>query len=196
MNFLAHIYLSGNDAKTLCGNFIGDGVKGKNANQYSRDVQTGIALHRFIDDYTDNHPVTAEARKIIRPDFRKYSGVVLDVYFDHFLGINWHRYHPEKLEVYVPKIHAVLDDFQPRMPEKTRRFFHYMKSYNWLLNYRDLNSLSDVFHGMARRTPFKSNMEQAVPVLRDKYVDMEQAFITFFPDLEAEAQEYLSEMRR
>ena len=79
MNCLAHIYLSGNDEELLFGNFIGDGVKGNQIDDYRPEIQAGINLHRFIDHYTDNHLVTAEARKIIRPDFRKYAGVVLDV---------------------------------------------------------------------------------------------------------------------
>lgn len=191
MNFLAHIYLSGTNPKTICGNFIGDGVKGNQVTNYSPEVQKGIALHRFIDHYTDNHPVTAEARMLIRPKFRKYAGVVLDVYFDHFLGTLWSDYHPENLEQFVDKVHNTLNLFEPNMPEKTRRFFHYMKMHNWLLNYRQLDALSRVFHGMASRTPFKSNMEQAVPVLRENYGEIEKAFEVFFPDLQKETQLFL-----
>lgn len=193
MNFLAHIYLSGSDPRTICGNFIGDGVKGRQVANFSPEVQKGIELHRFIDDYTDNHPVTAEARKLIRPAFRKYAGVVLDVYFDHFLGIRWDDFHHEHLEQYVDKVHETLDGFEPKMPEKTRRFFHYMKIHNWLLNYRDLETLSSVFNGMAHRTPFESNMEVAVPVLRENYAEIESAFLAFFPDLQQESRLFIED---
>src|SRR5690606_16098982 len=107
---------------------------------YPADVQKGIQLHRFIDTYTDTHRVTAEARKLIRPQFRKYSGVVLDVYFDHFLGVNWHKYHPQQLENFVEEVESILEDFEPNMPPKTQRFYRYMKSYQWLLNYRKLDT--------------------------------------------------------
>lgn len=191
MNFLAHLYLSGPHPETICGNFIGDGVKGKIEGIYPADVQKGIALHRFIDTYTDNHPVTAEARKLIRPHFRKYSGVVLDVYFDHFLGINWHKYHPQKLEHFVEAVELILESFEPTMPPKTKRFYHYMKSYQWLLNYRELQTLTEVFQGMASRTPFVSNMENAVVVLKEHYTELEDSFSTFFPELKDASEKFL-----
>lgn len=190
MNFLAHIYLSGNHPETLCGNFIGDGVKGKQALDYTNNVQRGIELHRFIDHYTDNHELTAEARKMIRPYFRKYAGVVLDMYFDHFLGANWSAHHRDSLEVFVPRVHNVLNDFEDQMPQKTQRFFHYMKMHNWLLNYRELDALSSVFKGMASRTPFESNMENAVPVLKAHYNEIKLVFDEFFPELKSACAEF------
>lgn len=192
MNFLAHIYLSGIHPETIVGNFIGDGVKGKQALEYSENIQRGILLHRFIDQYTDQHKLTAEARKIIRPHFRKYAGVVLDVYFDHFLGVNWSAHHHEELEEFVPRVHKVLNGFEDQMPEKTQRFFHYMKMYNWLVNYRELEPLSRVFMGMARRTPFESNMENAVPVLKMHYNEIHMVFDAFFPDLKNACVEFES----
>lgn len=183
MNFLAHLLLSGNDKPIIFGNFIGDGVKGAEMNEYPSDVQRGISLHRFIDYYTDNHDVTEVGRIIIRPAFRKYAGVVLDMYFDHFLSRNWDTYHSEPLEQFVARMHAILNERESQMPAKTKRFFGYMKSYNWLVNYRDLDSLAEVFSGMAHRTPFQSNMEHAVPVLEQHYEELEQIFTQFFPDL-------------
>ena len=39
MNYLAHIFLSGNDRCIQIGNFIGDGVKGDGYKQYPRKFQ-------------------------------------------------------------------------------------------------------------------------------------------------------------
>jgi acyl carrier protein phosphodiesterase len=191
MNCLAHIYLSGSDVELLCGNFIGDGVKGQQVQQYTPAVQNGILLHRFIDHYTDNHPITAEARAIIRPQFRKYAGVVLDVYFDHFLGVHWQHYHPIPLPQFVDNAHLLLDDFEPQMPEKMQYFFKYMKMHQWLLNYRNHEALDRIFKGMARRTPFESNMEMAVPVLQKNNKALEAAFRAFFPELEQAVQIFI-----
>lgn len=196
MNFLAHLYLSGKQPETICGNFIGDGVKGNISERYDPDVQKGIALHRFIDHYTDNHPITHEARKIIRPVFRKYAGVVLDVYFDHYLGINWNNYHPENLESFVNRMEKLLESFESEMPQKSRRFFAYMRSSRCLINYRDMDSLSMVFHGMASRTPFQSNMEHAIPVLRSNYDELEEAFQAFFPELITASEKFLLSKNR
>lgn len=183
MNFLAHLLLSGNEKSIIFGNFIGDGVKGAELNEYPSDVQTGISLHRFIDFYTDTHELTEAGRKIIRPAFRKYAGVVLDMYFDHFLSRNWESYNAEPLEQFVDRMTKTLDERESQMPAKTKRFFGYMKSYNWLAKYGDLDTLAEVFAGMAHRTSFRSNMEHAVPVLEQHYDELEDIFSQFFPEL-------------
>ncbi len=193
MNFLAHLYLSGDQPETLCGNFIGDGVKGNIAQQYDDNVRIGVELHRFIDHFTDNHDITAEARKIIRPHFRKYAGVVLDVYFDHFLGKDWHQYHPQQLEQFVAEKERILHDFSPEMPPKSKRFFTYMVASRCLVRYRDFDGLHQVFVGMANRTPFQSNMEFAVPVLKENYREMQQTFERFFPELQEASARFLEE---
>ena len=64
MNFLAHIYLSGNNKKVTIGNFIADGIKGKKHQNFSKNIQIGILLHRAIDSYTDAHPVFRESTKV------------------------------------------------------------------------------------------------------------------------------------
>lgn len=183
MNFLAHLLLSGDEKAVIFGNFIGDGVKGAELTEYPSAVQTGISLHRFIDYYTDTHEQTEVGRKIIRPSFRKYAGVVLDMYFDHFLNRNWELYKSEPLPQFISRMHAILDEREPQMPAKTKRFYGYMKSYNWLLQYGDLDTLAEVFRGMAHRTPFESNMEYAVPVLEQHYNELEEVFFRFFPEL-------------
>jgi acyl carrier protein phosphodiesterase len=190
MNCLAHLYLSGENTDIMFGNFIGDGVKGKQIANFAPQVQDGISLHRFIDTYTDSHQITADARAIIRPYFRKYSGVVLDVYFDYFLGNQWQKHHDSSLPEFVDNCYLVLDEFEPHMSEKTQHFFKYMKIYNWLLNYSNKQALQQIFGGMARRTPFESNMEQAVVVLNQHHRELELAFEDFFPELKNATMEF------
>ena len=56
MNYLAHLVLSGKNEEVLFGNFIADAVKGKSYLTWSKNIQKGILLHRFIDHYTDTNP--------------------------------------------------------------------------------------------------------------------------------------------
>jgi acyl carrier protein phosphodiesterase len=74
MNYLAHAYLSFNEPEILAGNMISDFVKGKKKFDYSLTIQQGIALHRAIDQFTDFHPVTQEAKSYFKKDYRLYSG--------------------------------------------------------------------------------------------------------------------------
>ena len=67
MNFLAHIYLSGDNEMIAIGNFIADGIRGKQYKKFQKDIKTGILLHRQIDTFTDAHPIVRQSTKL-----RKY----------------------------------------------------------------------------------------------------------------------------
>lgn len=86
MNFLAHLYLSGNKDHLIIGNFIADMVKGSQINGYSPTVKEGILLHRQIDTFTDAHVVVNRSKDRLRERYRLYAGVVVDMYYDHFFG--------------------------------------------------------------------------------------------------------------
>ena len=89
MNYLAHIYLSGDDDEDLMiGNYIGDCVKGRRISDYPFRIQCGLLLHREIDSFTDTHPVYLQSKRRFMPVAGHYAGVVCDVVYDHFLAKN------------------------------------------------------------------------------------------------------------
>src|SRR5688572_23110697 len=109
MNFLAHAYLSGDDEHVMAGNFFADFVKGKQALQaFDTGIARGIALHRQIDSFTDTHAIVAESKKRLKPKYRHYAAVIVDVFYDHFLARNWNDYHHQPLEIYVRGVYATL----------------------------------------------------------------------------------------
>src|SRR5882757_7102043 len=108
MNFLAHLYLSGNNEEILMGNFIGDHVKGNQLNSYPAKMRQGILLHRYIDTFTDSHFIMMQSKDRIRAYYRKYTPVITDVYYDHFLAANWKNYSDESLEEFAARIYRLL----------------------------------------------------------------------------------------
>ena len=97
MNFLAHIYLSGEDEGITIGNFIADGIKGKKYLSYPASIQKGILLHRGIDSFTDSHPTVRQSTARLHENYGHYSGVIVDILYDHFLAKNWEEYHEQDL---------------------------------------------------------------------------------------------------
>ena len=89
MNFLAHIYLSGDNDLIKIGNFMADGIRGKHYEYLPAEVQKGIVLHRAIDTYTDSHPIFRQSTKRLHHRYHHYAGVIVDVFYDHFLAKNW-----------------------------------------------------------------------------------------------------------
>ena len=189
MNFLAHLYLSGNDEDMILGNFIADMVKGRKIYGYDPKIVEGIHLHRKIDRFTDTHPVFRKSKVRLREKYRLYSGVVVDMYYDHFLAKYWSDYSYNDLKAFAGKAYSILKDNLDILPERARFIFPYMVEHNWLVNYADLESLKQNFGGMARRTPFDSGMEEAVGDLEDHYGKFEAEFREFFPGLVSYVQQ-------
>ncbi len=183
MNFLAHLYLSGDEEELIIGNFIADMVKGQQINGYGKGVVDGIRLHRKIDRYTDSHPVFLRSKERLRKKYRLYSGVVVDMYYDHFLSKHWSRYSHHQLETYVDKAYGLLESHFDDLPPRAQYILPFMIEHNWLVHYADLGRLGRHFAGMARRTPFDSGMERAVEDLRAHYDAFEGEFAEFFPEL-------------
>jgi acyl carrier protein phosphodiesterase len=185
MNFLAHLYLSGNDPKLMVGNFIGDFVKGRNLrDRFELRIAQGIELHREIDFFTDQHPVVAQSKNRLRPKYRHYSGVIVDVYYDHFLARQWDRFHSQLLPDFADDCYGILQAHSAISPEQVNMMLPYMIKGNWLVNYGQLEGIHRALTGMSRRTPYESKMDEAVFDLKTHYADFEKEFLEFFPALE------------
>ena len=177
MNFLAHVYLSGNNPKLLVGNFIGDFVKGKNAlENFEEEIVRGIELHRSIDAFTDKHPTVSKSKDRLREKYRHYSGVIVDVFYDHFLGKNWKDYHPQPLDTFASNVYKIIDNHYTILPAEVKNMFPYMKRGNWLVGYSFVEGIHRALSGMASRTTFVSKMEQASGDLVTHYDAFEQEF--------------------
>ena len=196
MNFLAHAHLSGNNQDVLFGNFIADAVKGKGFERFDTDIQLGIKLHRKIDSYTDRHPVFKETLDRIRNDFGKYSGIVVDIYYDHFLAKNWGQYHHLELAQFAKDVYYVLDQNYTLLPDRTKRLLPFLITQNWLVGYANLKDLQLVFYGMDRRTGLKSGMSNAVKVLEKYYDDINNDFDKYYPQLIKYSDETLLMLRK
>jgi acyl carrier protein phosphodiesterase len=193
MNFLAHAYLSGDDPKIMTGNFIADFVKGRQAlKSFSPEITRGIELHRLIDEFTDTHEVVSQSKNRLRPKYRHYSAVIVDVFYDHFLAKNWKQYHAQPLADFAAHVYKTIDEHHAILPEGVTYMLPYMKRGNWLVNYSRLEGIERALTGMAGRTPYLSKMEEAVDDLKKDYSDFEREFETFFPSLKAVCATFLS----
>ncbi len=189
MNFLSHLYLSGDSEGIIIGNFIADGVKGSNFRHFPEEVQKGIILHRKIDSFTDSHPIVELSKGRLRSSYKKYASVIVDIYYDHYLAKNWGNYSDIQLQQFTQNVYRLVKEHHVLLPEKSAHFAHYMMEYDILFQYSRLEGIQQVFNGMARRASFLSNMEHAVKDLQEHYLLFEEEFKRFFPEL----QQYIAE---
>ncbi|MFY0599625.1 MAG: DUF479 domain-containing protein [Cyclobacteriaceae bacterium] len=195
MNFLAHLYLSGDDHKTMIGNFIGDFVKGKDHERFHVKIKNGIILHREIDRYTDTHLIVKESKKRLQPRYRHYAPVIADVFYDHFLSANWSNYSDTTLIEYTEAFYDLTEHFTSIIPDKALNVLKYMKAGNWLFNYQHIDGIDQALTGMSRRTKFESGMEHASEDLKLYYEDFKSEFEAFFPELIQHSKQFLISLK-
>lgn len=191
MNFLAHIYLSGTNERIQIGNFMGDGIRGKDYVHYHKDIQIGVLLHRSIDSFTDFHPIFRQSKYRLVPKFNHFSGIIIDMFYDHFLAKEWELYHHEKLEDFTQNFYHALENHTAELNQKTRNLLPYLTKQNWLVRYAHLTDLQQILKQMDQRFTLKSNMNEAVEDLYDHYPDFKREFHLFFKDLIIHAQSEL-----
>jgi len=183
VNFLAHIYLSGNSREILIGNFIGDYVKGKEYTKYPPGIQQGIMLHRHIDSFTDQHPVTRNSKKFVSERYGKYAGIVVDVIYDHFLSRNWDQYSDMSLTAFVRDRYKMLDSGFSFFPQGVKNWFPYFIKSNWLETYASFEGLAMVFTRMSHRTSLPEHSDYAVSQLSNHYDELKSGFFEFFDEI-------------
>lgn len=185
MNFLAHIYLSFNDDEITIGNFIADSIRGNKYKHLPERIQKGIKLHRFIDTFTDAHPTVRKSTKKLHKNYGHYSGVIVDIFYDHFLAKNWSTYSNVPLAIFVDNFYDLLENNYEILPDTTKHMMPYMIADNWIFNYSKLEGISKVLDGVNRRTKNKSKMNFAILDLEEHYVEFEKEFTSFFEELTA-----------
>lgn len=184
MNYLAHAYLSFGDADILTGNMISDFIKGKAQYSFPANIQRGIRLHRMIDNFTDFHPVTAKAKEFFRPKYRLYSGPFVDVVFDHFLANDTDAFANDGgLETFTQNIYNSLETSQSYFPVQFERMFPFMKSQNWLLNYRTIEGIRKGLGGVAYRAKYLDESQIAYEIFIQHYDELKEYYHQFFPEL-------------
>ena len=110
MNYLAHILLSGDNPEIIIGNFMADSIKGKQYKIYPEQVQIGVLLHRHIDTFTDNHHIVRQSTKRLHKKYSHYSGVIVDIFYDHFLAKNWDLYSAIPLDLFVQEVYQLFNN--------------------------------------------------------------------------------------
>lgn len=183
MNYLAHIYLSGDNELVTIGNFIADGIKGKKYKNHPKDIQIGILLHREIDTFTDAHKTVRKSTKRLHEKYSHYSGIIVDILYDHFLAKNWSTYSDIPLDNYCDDFYDSLKENYELLPSRIQHMMPYMISDNWLLSYSSIEGIQKVLEGMNRRTKNRSKMNLAVKELEDFYNEFESEFTMFFEEL-------------
>lgn len=183
MNFLAHLYLAGTDEELMVGNMLGDFVDSDFTRQYPPDICSGIYMHREIDKFTDHHPVFLRSRRRLDRRFRLLTGIIIDMFYDHYLAKHWQNYHPQTLEEYSRHVYSIFQKHQALLPARLKQMLPRMVSQNWLLSYRTERGISEALRGLATRLSRPNRLAESFGELQRLNGALENDFEEFFPQL-------------
>jgi acyl carrier protein phosphodiesterase len=195
MNHLAHCFLSFGDEDLLLGNFLGDVVKGHNWKKYPRPVQRGILLHRTIDFFTDNHPLTDRCVSRIRPFARRYSPPFVDILYDHLLAIHWEKHTMELFEDFAQNTYLQLGNRASEMPPILQERLPKMLAGKFLHGYRNREGLDWVLNRFTHRLTGQFDSQAISDAFFEEIDAFSEDFNGFFPDLVAHARLFLAQNR-
>lgn len=192
MNFLAHTYLARSERELVVGNFIADYLRGQAAvTALPPAVQRGVALHRFIDAFTDGHEAVRASYALIKPLQGRYASVLLDVFYDYLLVQHWDRYATEPLEGFAEWVYGVLLDHVALYPPFLQVRLPLMVADNWLVQYGKVEGLHFTFGKMAQRLRHAHRFEAATDDLLMHEAALSAHFQVFFPELVAAVEGWL-----
>ncbi len=162
---------------------MADGIRGNDYNNFPDDVKKGILLHRQIDTFTDSHLVYRKSKHRLHEKYGHYSGVIMDILYDHFLAKNWKNYSNEKLEDFASNFYKSLFDNEEILTEKTKNMLPYMYDRNWLVSYATIAGIEMILFQMDYRTKHRANMQEAIEELKQFYNEFEAEFTKFFKEI-------------
>ena len=194
MNFLAHIYLSSDNDLVKIGNFMADSIRGHSYDVYPMEIQKGILLHRSIDSFTDMHPIYRQSKHRLHEKYGHYSGVIMDIFYDHFLAKNWSSYSDENLGDYADNFYLLLKENYDVLTERIKGMMPYMIARNWLVSYSTIAGLEMIMFQMDHRTKNRVNMHESMVELQQFYSEFENEFTLFFEELRQHCADKLKEL--
>lgn len=183
MNYLAHLYLSEPHEEAWLGSLMGDFVKGPLDGRYGNEITRAIAMHRKIDVFTDAHPVVLQSKSRMSAERRRYAGIMVDVFYDHFLARHWQDFHEEPLAEFTGRVYRVLSRYHTILPEGLQRMAPMMTQWDWLGSYADIGSIYTALNQMGQRLKRENRLMDSADELVGNYAQLEADFRAFLPDV-------------
>lgn len=185
MNYLAHLYLADGSADSVIGNFLGDFLKGRLANQYDERILQGVRLHRRIDTFSDTHATALRSRNRMSPYRRRFAGVIVDVGYDHFLARHWSTFTDVALSQFTTTVYEMLLVNRRVFPQRVKAVLARMAAEDWLGTYQSLPGVGLTLDRLSQRLKRENPLKGAVEEIEANYDALEGDFLSFFPELVA-----------
>jgi acyl carrier protein phosphodiesterase len=191
VNYLFHLYLSGDDPDVLTGNFMGDFVKGPLLDRYPPRLRLGLQLHRSIDSYAQKHPLFTRSRQRLAPVFGLYRGILVDLYYDHFLATSWSQHSSSPLGRYLKRVRGEIEARSIYLPERLQGLVPVIFE-DMIPSYLDADGVGTALTRMSRRVRRSNPLAGGGAELKRHYQGLREDFLGFLPEVRQFAAETLA----
>lgn len=190
MNYLAHAFLSFNNEPITVGNFIADHIKLADAGHLPPEIKQGVLLHRRIDYFTDTHPLFIKSKRNFYDGFERYSGVLVDIYYDYLLAKNFDKFSDVKLDAFTKNIYSVLQNNTHHLPDSSKGFLNYVLQNDTFYEYSKIEGIEMVLKHLSYRINHGIFLNESVPLFLQYEKSIEEDFLNFFEDLIKDAKAF------
>lgn len=192
MNYLVHLFLSDPAPPCLLGTLMGDFVKGRIQDGCPSEIRWGIELHRKVDLFAHHSPDFRNSRLRIDDSFGYFRGIMVDVFYDHFMARSWRRYSEAPLPTFAGDIYDLLQRHLDDLPDGLQKVAPRMIAHDWLTSYRDVEVIGRVLKRLSTRLRRPNPLGRGLVELEKNYPEMEEDFDRFL----AAARKHVEELRR
>lgn len=191
MNWLAHVLLSPSDIDFQLGNLMADFVRGDDRMRMSGAFVQGARCHAKIDAFTDAHPVVRRSKARIHPRFRRFAGILVDVFYDHLLARHWDEFCAVPLREFTAEFQKEALLRCAELPRDAAAILQRIIEEDRLFSYREIGgveaALQRLSHRLNERWHRDIRLHEAVPGMGACDAELERDFLEFFPALVNEA---------
>lgn len=191
MNILFHLYLSGDDPELLVGNFMGDFVKGPLDDTYPHRIRQGLLLHRKIDTFAQGDACFQRSRLRLPQHYGLYRGVLVDLFYDHFLAKEWSSWSGVAFVDYLAWAQKIVEKHRgilpPRLQELALPIFKEI-----LPSYQKVAGTELALRRMSRRVRRANPLAEGGGELTRHYQELQSDFANFTPAAQQFAIDFIT----
>ncbi|MEY4385482.1 MAG: hypothetical protein RLY20_765 [Verrucomicrobiota bacterium] len=185
MNWLAHLNLSEASPQFRLGNMLPDMLPARELAALPPEFQPGIRCHVRIDAFTDSHPLFRQSVTRLSPRYRRFGGIIVDIFYDHFLSVNWSQHSAQPLRASVDEFYASFDVYRAEFPAALWPVLERMREQDWLGSYGDLAGVRIALNRVGKRFREPRELGACEPELENAYAGFAEDFAAFYPELKA-----------
>jgi acyl carrier protein phosphodiesterase len=189
VNYLAHFHLAQADDAWIVGALLGEYVKGPLRGEWPAAWEQGMRLHRQIDAFSDQHVSRLQFAQALPAEYRRYAGIVLDIYCDHLLSLHWQRFDDKPLRAFAGHVYALLSRHMAELSPPAARMARRLIDYDVLCIYDEWDTVSGSLARVGERFSRANPLGRAGVELGEYLPQAEELFLELYPALLAHVRE-------